>query len=78
MQDDPRYDDVVAEIVASWRERVRRAVEAGIAASGSASTRGSASARRSGTTCGSCGSWTRLVLGRPVVIGVSRKRFLAR
>ena len=62
MQDDPRYDDVVAEIVeflarAGGARRSRRASTSG----GSASTRGSASARPSITTCGFCRSWMRCV-----------------
>ena len=44
---------------------------------GSGSTRGSASARRSSTTSSCCGAWaSSRELGRPIVIGTSRKRFL--
>ena len=55
MQDDPRYDDVVAEVGAFLAERVRQRRAAGIAARrGSASTPASASARRSSTTSRCC------------------------
>ena len=81
MQDDPRYDDVVAE-VADWLcERVeRRLRRPAWPASASASTRASASAR----------TWSHNLsliahvdviggrCGTPVLIGLSRKSFLGR
>ena len=45
MQEAPRYDDVVAEVASFLEERLAHAVDAGIARTGSASTRASASAR---------------------------------
>ena len=53
MQDDPRYDDVVAEVAAFLEERLAFAVEQGIPEERIASTRASASARRSSTTSSS-------------------------
>ena len=64
----------------SWRsgcEFARRA--RGSPRSASCSTRASASARRSSTTSSCCGGWTSSsTLGRPLVIGTSRKGFLGR
>ena len=49
----------------------------GCARRGSGSTRASASARRSSTTSSCCGASTRsCAIGRPVVVGTSRKSFL--
>ena len=78
MQDDPRYEDVVSEVKAFLEERLAFAVAAGHSPrSASGSTRASASARRSSTTSSCCGGWTRSwPLGRPVLVGVSRKRFI--
>ena len=75
MQDDPRYDDVVAEIVEFLGERVARRSRRGSRASASASIPGSASARPSITTWGCCAGCAP-VLGRPRSWCVSRKRFL--
>ena len=69
MQDDPRYDDVVAEVKAFLEERagVRRRARAS-PRSASGSTRASASARRSSTTSSCCARLDEIVaLGRPVV-----------
>ena len=57
MQLDPRYDDVVGEIKAFLEERMSFAIAQGIARTGSCSTPGSGSARRSSTTSSSCGGW---------------------
>ena len=78
MQDDPRYDDVVSEVRAFLEERLGFAVgERASRRSASGSTRASASARRSSTTSSCCAAWTRSSpIGRPVVVGASRKRFL--
>ena len=79
MQDDPRYDDVVAEVKSFLEERMARAVEAGIAERrivldpgigfGKTVEHNLELLRRLGEL---------VALGRPVVIGTSRKSFLAR
>ena len=80
MQDDPRYDDVVAEVKAFLEERMGFAIDAAASTrSGSCSTRGSGSARRSSTTSSCCAGWASSSRsGDPVVIGTSRKSFLGR
>ena len=80
MQDAPRYDDVVAEVIAFLRERVeRRRARRRRRASGSWSTRASASARPSSTTSSCSRAWTSSsLLGLPILIGTSRKSFLGR
>ena len=77
MQDDPRYDDVVAEVAAFLEERLAFAVAAGIAEDriwldpgigfGKTLEHNLELLRRLGEI---------VALGRPVVIGASRKRFL--
>ena len=62
MQADPRYDDVVSEVKAFLDERLAFAVSEGIREGSSASTRESASGRRTSTTSSSsagCPSWRR-------------------
>ena len=80
MQADPRYVDVVSDVKAFLTERMEFAVARRRAPrSGSSSTPGSASARRSSTTSSCCGACDELTdLGRPLVIGTSRKSFLGR
>jgi dihydropteroate synthase len=77
MQDDPRYDDVVAEVAAFLAERVGAAEEAGIARD--------AICIDPGIGFGKTGAHNLSILrhldaiaavGPPVVVGVSRKRFL--
>jgi len=77
MQDDPRYDDVVAEVAAFLAERVRAAEAAGIA--------GDQICVDPGIGFGKTGEHNLALLrhldaiagaGPPVVVGVSRKRFL--
>ena len=59
MQDDPRYDDVVADVKAFLEERLASAVaRRDRARSGSCSTPASASARRSSTTSSCCAAST--------------------
>ena len=79
MQDDPRYDDVVAEVAAFLEERLAFAVEQGIAEEricldpgigfGKTVEHNVELVRRLDVL---------LALGRPVVIGFSRKRSLGR
>ena len=80
MQADPRYDDVVSDVAAFLEERLGASPSLRASRrSGSASTPGSASARRSSTTSSSCaGSTCSLALGRPVLVGFSRKSSLGR
>jgi dihydropteroate synthase len=77
MQDDPRYDDVVAEVASFLAERVRAAQDAGISKD--------AICIDPGIGFGKTGEHNLSLLrhldaiaavGPPVVIGVSRKRFL--
>jgi dihydropteroate synthase len=77
MQDDPRYDDVVAEIVEFLGERVAVATGAGVSEQricvdpgigfGKTVAHNLRLIRELDAFC---------VLGRPIVVGVSRKRFL--
>ena len=77
MQDDPRYDDVVSEVKAFLEERLAFAVAEGIPRSGSGSTPASASARPSEHNLELLRRLDEIVaIGRPVVVGVSRKRFI--
>ena len=77
MQDDPRYDDVVGEVRAFLEERLDVASAPASPRSASGSIPGSASARRSSTTSSCSGGSDEIVaIGRPVVFGASRKRFL--
>ena len=80
MQQDPRYEDVVDEVKAFLEERLGvRGARGGERAARAARSRASASARRSSTTSSCCAAWTScLTLGRPIVIGTSRKSFLGR
>jgi dihydropteroate synthase len=79
MQDDPRYDDVVAEVKAFLAERLEAATAAGIAAEriwldpgigfGKTAAHNMELLRRLGEL---------RELGRPLVIGTSRKSFIGR
>jgi dihydropteroate synthase len=79
MQDDPRYDDVVAEVVRFLEERLQFAVDAGIDEDricldpgfgfGKTVEHNFELLRRLGEI---------VALGRPVVVGISRKRSLGR
>lgn len=78
MQNDPRYEDVVAEVIAFLRERVARAQERGVAdiwvdpgiGFGKNLTHNLALLNATGRI--------RNEVGRPVVIGASRKSFIAK
>jgi len=77
MQDDPRYDDVVAEIVEFLGERVSAAVAAGIDERRICIDPGIGFGKTVDHNLRLLQELDALcVLGRPVVIGVSRKRFL--
>jgi len=79
MQDDPRYDDVVSEVAAFLEERLTFAVSAGIAEENVCLDPGIGFGK---TTEHNVELIRRLdvllALGRPVVIGFSRKRSLGR
>ncbi len=77
MQDDPRYDDVVADVHEYLRERVETAVFAGIGADRLAVDPGIGFGKDLGHNLAllrACASFRDL--GAAVVIGASRKRFL--
>jgi dihydropteroate synthase len=79
MQDDPRYDDVVSEVVAFLEERLTFAVDAGIPEGHVCLDPGIGFGK---TTAHNLELLARLgeiaALGRPLVVGASRKRFLGR
>ena len=80
MQDDPRYDDVVARGRGLPRGAARASRSPpGSPRSASASIPASASARPSSRTSSSCARLGEIAaLGRPVLVGLSRKRSLGR
>jgi dihydropteroate synthase len=79
MQDDPRYDDVVSEVAAFLEERLEFAVEAGISEERICLDPGIGFGK---STAHNLELLARLeeiaALGRPVLVGASRKRFLGR
>jgi dihydropteroate synthase len=79
MQDDPRYDDVVSEVKAFLEERLAFAVEAGIPEEHICLDPGIGFGK---TVEHNVELLSRLdeltALGRPVLVGASRKRFLGR
>ncbi len=79
MQDDPRYDDVVAEVKAFLEERLAFAVAAGIAEERICLDPGigfGKSVEHNVELLSRLGELA--TIGRPVVVGVSHKRFLGR
>jgi dihydropteroate synthase len=79
MQDDPRYDDVVAEVASFLEERLAFAVEAGISEDHICLDPGIGFGKTVEHNLALLSRVNELVaLGRPVVIGASRKRFLGR
>jgi dihydropteroate synthase len=77
MQDDPRYDDVVAEVAAFLAERVEAAVDAGIAADDVAIDPGIGFGKTGEHNLSLLRHLDAIVaVGPPVVVGASRKRFL--
>jgi dihydropteroate synthase len=79
MQDDPRYDDVVAEVASFLEERLAFAVEAGISEDHICLDPGIGFGKTVEHNLALIARLDELVaLGRPVVIGASRKRFLGR
>jgi dihydropteroate synthase len=79
MQDDPRYDDVVSEVASFLEERLAFAVSAGIAEERICLDPGIGFGKTVEHNVELLGRLDELVaLGRPVLVGASRKRFLGR
>jgi dihydropteroate synthase len=79
MQDDPRYDDVVSEVAVFLEERLSFAVEAGIPEERICVDPGIGFGKTVEHNLELVARLDEIVaLGRPVVIGASRKRFLGR
>src|SRR5215207_5207479 len=79
MQDDPRYDDVVSEVAAFLEERLSFAVGAGIPEERICVDPGIGFGKTVEHNLELVARLDEIVaLGRPVVIGASRKRFLGR
>jgi len=79
MQDEPRYDDVVSEVKAFLEERLDFATEAGIAEERICLDPGIGFGKTVEHNLRLLARLDELVaLGRPVVVGASRKRFLGR
>ncbi|MBS1195715.1 MAG: Dihydropteroate synthase [Actinobacteria bacterium] len=78
MQDDPRYDDVVAEVCAYLAARAQAAIAAGIDPRAIALDPGIGFGKRLEHNLALLAGLPRLAaLGYPVLVGASRKRFLA-
>jgi dihydropteroate synthase len=79
MQDDPRYEDVVSEAASFLEERLRFAVEAGIAEERIFLDPGIGFGKTVEHNLALLARLDEIVaLGRPVLVGASRKRFLGR
>jgi dihydropteroate synthase len=79
MQDDPRYDDVVSEVVAFLEERLAFATDAGIPEEHISLDPGIGFGKTVEHNLELLRRLDEIVaLGRPVVVGASRKRFLGR
>jgi dihydropteroate synthase len=79
MQDEPRYDDVVSEVARFLEERLETAVAAGIAEERICLDPGIGFGKTVEHNLELLGRLDELVaLGRPIVVGASRKRFLGR
>ena len=78
MQQDPRYDNVVGEVATHLRERLAAARAAGLAADRLAIDPGIGFGKTTGHNLQLiAGLGTFAALGRPVLLGASRKSFLA-
>ena len=79
MQDEPRYDDVAADVAAFLEERLAYAVEAGIAEERICLDPGIGFGKTPDQNLELVRGLERIVaLGRPVLVGLSRKSTLAR
>jgi dihydropteroate synthase len=79
MQKDPRYDDVVSEVISFLEERLAFATDAGIAEDHICLDPGIGFGKTVEHNLELLGRLDEIVaLGRPVLVGASRKRFLGR
>ena len=79
MQADPRYDDVVATVESFLRERLAAAIAAGVPAESVAFDPGIGFGKTAGQSVALLAATSRLAgLGRPLLVGASRKSFLGR
>ncbi|MBM3581009.1 MAG: dihydropteroate synthase [Alphaproteobacteria bacterium] len=79
MQDDPRYDDVVGEVADYLRARIEACVRAGIARARIAVDPGIGFGKTVAHNARLIANLDRVkALGHPVVLGVSRKSFIAK
>ena len=79
MQDDPRYEDVVREVAAFLEERLAFAVAAGVPEERICLDPGIGFGKTTRHNLELLAGLEAIVsLGRPVLVGISRKRFLAR
>jgi dihydropteroate synthase len=79
MQDDPRYDDVVSEVASLLEERLGAAVSAGIPEERICLDPGIGFGKTVEHNLALLARLDEIVaLGRPVLVGASRKRFLGR
>jgi dihydropteroate synthase len=76
MQQNPHYDDVVAEVAEFLRQRVSAAIRYGMAAERIAIDPGIGFGKKPEHNLALLRAIDRLELGRPVLVGVSRKSFL--
>lgn len=78
MQDDPQYDDVVQEVLAFLIERAKAAMQAGVARENIWLDPGIGFGKMLEHNLALLGSLDRFVAtGYPILLGVSRKRFIA-
>jgi dihydropteroate synthase len=79
MQDDPRYDDVVADVAAFLEERLAAAVAAGVREDRICLDPGIGFGKTVSHNLELISRLDEIVaLGRPVLVGASRKRFVGR
>jgi dihydropteroate synthase len=76
MQQNPHYGDVVAEVAEFLRQRVSAAIRYGMAAERIAIDPGIGFGKKPEHNLALLRAIDRLELGRPVLVGVSRKSFL--
>lgn len=77
MQDDPRYDDIVREVAEFLQQRMRRAMESGVLAEQIVLDPGIGFGKTEGHNALLLKGLPVLArMGRPVLVGASRKRFI--
>ena len=78
MQDDPYYDDVVSEVCAFLRERMKTAVAHGVSEAQIVLDPGIGFGKTLEHNLALLGNLSRITkIGRPVLLGASRKRFIS-